>query len=384
MKYDYIYNIGEEIIDERRNLIITNRSKVKGYIKSSPNTNIKVYTCLCLKCGDNNVKISESHLKEGRGCPTCRGLKIVKGINDIPTTAPWMVDYFQGGYEEASKYTNNSNKKIYPKCPYCGRISLKQYKINKIFTRHGFSCNCSDGISYPEKFISEFLNELNIDYISQASTNVLKWLNINIRYDFYIPDKNIIIEANGKQHYEYNNWTGKTLKQEQENDRMKKELALHNGVKYYIQLDCRESNKEYIKKSILNSELSKIYDLRDINWDKCEIRALGNTTKEICEFYSYVSKDIKTISQRFKKGHNAIVRQLKAGNEYGWCIPPYDTSDKKVIVSKGSTTQIFESANYVSKNSYEILGVDSIDASYIRYLCKNNKTKNGYLFSYAS
>ena len=137
-------------------------------------------------------------------------------------------------------------------------------------------------------------------------------------------------------------------------------------------------------KSILNSELSKIYDLRDINWDKCEIRALGNTTKEICEFYSYVSKDIKTISQRFKKGHNAIVRHLKAGNEYGWCVPPYDTSDKKVILSKGSTTQIFESANYVSKNSYEILGIDSIDASYIRYLCKNNKTKNGYLFSYAS
>lgn len=384
MEYDYIYNIGQKIIDNKRNLTITNREKIKGYSKTLPNANIKVYTCTCINCGDTDVKITESHLKEGRGCPTCRGLKVVKGINDIPTTAPWMIPYFQGGVEEASQYTSNSNKKIFPVCPDCGKVSLKQYKINKIYTRKGFSCNCSDGISYPEKFVSEFLNQLNIDYISQASTNTLDWLKINIRYDFYIPDKNIIIEANGKQHYEYNNWTGKTLKQEQENDRMKKELAIHNGVEYYIQLDCRDSNKEYIKNSIINSELANIYDLNRISWDKCEIRALKNTTKEICEFYSNVSKDIKVISQRFKKSHDAIVRHLKAGSKYGWCIPPYDTSDKKIIISKDNSEKIFESAKYVSENSYEILGIDLIDAKYVRYLCKNNKTKNGYLFSYAS
>lgn len=152
-------------------------------------------------------------------------MKVVKGINDIPTTSPWMISYFQDGYEEASNYTNNSNKKIYPRCPNCGQISLKQYKINKIFTKHGFSCKCSDGISYPEKFVSEFLNQLNVNYISQVSTNTLYWLSKNIRYDFYIPDKNIIIEANGKQHYEYNNWTGRTLNQEQENDKNEERIG---------------------------------------------------------------------------------------------------------------------------------------------------------------
>ena len=57
---------------------------------------------------------------------------------------------------------------------------------------------------------------------------------------------------------------------------------------------------------------------------------------------------------------------------------------KKIIISKDNSEKIFESAKYVSENSYEILGIDSIDAKYVRYLCKNNKTKNGYLFSYAS
>lgn len=384
MRFDYIYNVGDEIVDGKRNLIITHRTKIKGYIKASPNTNIKVYTCTCLTCGDESVKISESHLKEGRGCPTCRGMKVTKGINDIPTTSPWMVDYFQGGYEEASTYTNNSNKKIYPKCPYCGRVSLKQYKINQIFTKRGFSCNCSDGISYPEKFVSEFLNQLNIDYISQASTNTLHWLNKNVRYDFYIPDKNIIIESNGKQHYEYNNWTNKTLEQEQANDRMKKELALSNNISYYIQLDCRESNKDYIRNSIITSQLSSIYDLSTINWEACEIRALKNTTKEICDFYSNISKDIDVVCDKFKKSHNTIVRHLKAGNKYGWCVPPYDTSDKKINISKDGYIKTFESAKYISENSYEILGVNSIKANYVRYLCKNNKSKNGYSFSYAS
>lgn len=32
---------------------------------------------------------------------------------------------------------------------------------------------------------------------------------------------------------------------------MKKELALSNDISYYIQLDCRESNKDYIRNSII-------------------------------------------------------------------------------------------------------------------------------------
>ena len=383
MEYDFLYDIGHKIIDDKRNLIITEREKIKGYSKTLPNTNIKVYTCTCMKCGDTDVKITESHLKEGRGCPTCRGLKVVKGINDIPTTDPWMIPYFQGGIEEAAQYTNNSNKKIFPVCPDCGKVSVKQYKINKIYTRKGFSCNCSDGVSYPEKFVSEFLNQLGISFISQASTRTFDWLNKNIRYDFYIPDKNIIIEANGAQHYEYNNWTDRTLEDERKNDKMKEDLALSNGISFYVKVDCRKSDKEYIKQSIMNSVLSIIYDCTYVDWDRCEIRALSNLTKEICDYYSNISHNIKEISNKFNKGHDTIVRYLKIGNKYNWCSPPYEIY-KKVYVSKDGVVNVYESAKYVSDNSYDILGMEKITPQYIRYLCKNNKSINSYSLSYAS
>lgn len=356
---------------------------MRGYIKSLPNTNIKVYTCTCLKCNDTNVEISESHLKEGRGCPTCRGLKVVEGINDIPTTSPWMIKYFQGGKVEALNYTNNSNKVIYPKCPFCGRISDKPVKINKIYTKNGFSCHCSDGISYPEKFVSEFLNQLEIKYISQATKNSIDWLEDNKRYDFYIPDKNIIIEVNGRQHYDYNNWTGKSLQQEQLNDAIKESIAIKNGISLYIKLDCRESSKEYIRNSILNSELNSVYCLDNINWEQCEIRALSNTTKEICDFYSNVSNDTKLISKKFNKSINTISRHLKSGNKYGWCKPLYDPCDKKVCVSKNNTITTYESAKFVSENCSVILNIEKITAQYVRYLAKHNKSINGFYLSYA-
>lgn len=384
MNYGYIYNIGENFIDEKRNLFITKRDRIKGYIKSNANATIKVYTCTCLKCHDTNVKISESHLKEGRGCPTCRGLKVVKGINDIPTTSPWMIPYFQGGREEAELYTNNSNKKIYPKCPFCARISEKGIKINKIYTKNGFSCHCSSGSSYPEKFVTELLNQLNISYISEASKNTLSWIQNSKRYDFYIPNKNLIIEVNGLQHYEYNNWTGKTLKQEQENDLVKKELALSNGISKYIQLDCRESSKKYIKTSILNSDLSIIFDLKNIDWDKCELKAISNTTKEICDYYSNVTCVTTEIAKKFNMNYNTIARHLKLGNKYNWCNPPYNPCDKKINIEKDNNFITYESANYVAKNCISILGIEKISAQYIRYLCHNQKSINGYNLSYAS
>ena len=48
------------------------------------------------------------------------------------------------------------------------------------------------------------------------------------------------------------------IRQEQrEIDRIKRELALKNGISEYIELDCRYSDKNYIKESIIKSNLNK-------------------------------------------------------------------------------------------------------------------------------
>ena len=55
--------------------------------------NKKIYTCKCMHCG-YQYDTQEIIIKNGSGCPACAGIDLVKGINDISTTEPWMVPYF--------------------------------------------------------------------------------------------------------------------------------------------------------------------------------------------------------------------------------------------------------------------------------------------------
>lgn len=48
-----------------------------------------------------------------RGCPVFANQRCVEGYNDITTTDPWMIPYFQGGYDETKQYMSMSGKTIY-------------------------------------------------------------------------------------------------------------------------------------------------------------------------------------------------------------------------------------------------------------------------------
>ena len=63
---------------------------------------------------------------------------------------------------------------------------------------------------------------LNVDYKHNTS---FKWSNKK-RYDFYIPNKKTIIEIHGKQHFArgFENLGGKTLQEEIDNDKYKRNL----------------------------------------------------------------------------------------------------------------------------------------------------------------
>lgn len=58
-----------------------------------------------------------------------------------------------------------------------------------------------------------------------------------LRYDFFLPDYNMIIEFNGEQHYKYNGHFFKGRQDflgAQERDRRKISYALAHGIKIYI------------------------------------------------------------------------------------------------------------------------------------------------------
>ena len=350
----------------------------------------------CDKCKNYEWLVRPYSLLQGHGCPVCGkekgNQKAVLGINTIWDTDRWMCD-LGVSEEDAKRYTRCSGQKITIKCPDCGRE--KKIKISRIYNNKSIGCLCGDGKSYPEKFVFNLLEQLDVDFETEYSP---KWIKPK-RYDFYIKECYSIIETHGEQHYNggFNSVGGLTLEQEQQNDKYKKETALKNGIKHYVELDCRESNLEYIKNSILNSELSKLFNLSNIDWNKCAEFANKNIVKEVCECWNNRgdTERVKDIAKKFKLSQISIISYLKRGSKLRWC--KYDSKERlrkhstrlgksrrrKVEIFKGNKSLgIFSSCTELSRQSEKLFEVKLLN-NMISMVC-NGKRKQykGFAFKY--
>lgn len=367
------------------------------------NTNAPEYTLLSVKYEGNknhlSFKCPKNHefymvwneFKRGSRCPYCCNKKVLIGFNDMATTSSWMMKYFTDK-NDAYKYTNQSSQKVSVTCPDCGCI--KKINISKIYCRKSIACTCGDGISYPEKFIISLLNQLNIKYIKEYKSN---WSD-NKKYDFYLKKYNTIIECNGEQHYiNERTFKNRSLKEEQENDKMKKQLALNNGIDKYIILDCRKSDLKWIENSILNSELNNMFDLSKVSWVRCEEFALGNRVKEICDYWND-KKDWETtidIANKFNLSKKTVRKYLKQGCKLGWCdYNPIEESKKSYMKAIQSTSKpievfkngkslgIFKSCADLERQSKKIFGI-KLYHDRVSIVCKGKqKSYNGFEFRY--
>ena len=267
-------------------------------------------------------------------------------------------------------------------------------QIDSIKRRGTIACICGDGISYPEKFISEMLNQLNIDYICQLSKRNFNWCK-DYRYDFYLPTYNIIIEANGRQHYKDCKWT--KVKNVQINDTYKKELANKNNISKYITIDCRYSELDWVKESVFKSDISKLFDVSIVDWKRCEEFALNNKVKEVCDYWNSKkdSETIKDLAKVFNLSDVTIRKYLNNGNKINWCN--YDgklemiksgksrveVGRKKVEVFKENTyLGIFESCTELSEKSKDIFGI-KLNLTNISQVCTGyRKSHKGFTFKY--
>lgn len=262
-------------------------------------------------------------LKEkGSGCPYCSGNKILKGFNDLWTTNPEIASMLADkniGYD-ISKFTHSKFDFI---CPNCGNIINKPVKN---VTLYGLNCSiCSDNVSYPEKFISNMLTQLKLDYVYDKST---KWSNKK-RYDFYIESLSIIIECHGEQHYtNINQWHSDSNKQFY-NDDYKMKLAIENGIKYYIQLDCRISDMDYIKNSILNSDLKNIIDLSDVDWNKCNVESQESNVAKVMNLWNNGTKNVSEISDIVGISKKTVRKYLNNMTKVGLC--DYDGKEQQKL-----------------------------------------------------
>ncbi|WP_197223483.1 zinc-ribbon domain-containing protein [Lysinibacillus sphaericus] len=238
------------------------------------------------------------------GCPYCSGHKIMKGFNDINTTSIKLKNILLNS-EDGYNYSKGSKVKLNWKCQ-CGQVINNKSPF--IVYREGLGCpNCSDGKSYPEKFIYHLLKQLNIKFKWEMT---FKWSQSK-RYDFYIPLYNMIIEVHGEQHYvQTNRKHARSLQEEQENDRLKEKLAKDNGIEHYIVIDARESNITWMKNSILSSSIPSLLNCSNVNFENIDLSAKEKVIDEMKSLWNK-NKSIKLISKVTGLDRNAVVRYLK-------------------------------------------------------------------------
>ena len=399
----WAYNIGDVIKDENRNLVIINRKYeiINGHVK-------KYYQYSCCKCGfscgehywnneyKNEFWVLESSLFNSKqGCSCCCNFAIVPGINDIPTTDSWMIKYFQGGYEEAKMYSAKSTRKIHPICPDCKTIKSNKVIIGNIYKSHSVSCQCSDKISYPNKFSYSLLKQLNVD--NHVIEYIPKWIK-PYRYDNYFEYQGVkyILEMDGGLGH------GKVSFASSEQDMVgicrddyKNQKAQEYNIKI-IRIDCNYGQVperfEYIKQNILNSDLNIIFDLSKINWEECDEFACSNLVKEISLFWEkHKSMSVIELCQKYKVSECTLRNYLKIGAKNNWCsydsvtnfvndrskiIHVYDKNKNYLFEYKGEKT--------LGKNSLSILGI-KISYSSIRKCCRHETDFcKGYKFRYSN
>jgi predicted transcriptional regulator len=317
---NYIYNVGEIIetksgkikILEQIQYIRNNNSAEKGY----------KYECLI----DGNIDCTtETIIKEGGGCNVCcpRTVKVLKGYNDIATTHPYLVEYFKY-IEDTYTHTYGSSDKTWIKCPDCG--FEEELCINDIVLGK-FSCKkCGSHYSYPNKFMLNVLEQLNVDFETEKKFDWCLYLfQGKYRqgyYDFYISSLNLIIEMDGSFHNNDNTMNGQTAKESKFIDDEKDRLAIEHGIEV-IRINCdynRIANRfKYIKQNTSkNIRLNELFDLSKIYWERVLEYCMTNLNKTICEEWNK-TKDVKHIIKKFKKSRENIRNILNLGNTLNWC-----------------------------------------------------------------
>lgn len=322
---------------------------------------------------DNNIKI------QGGLYGLRYNYSIIKNFNFSNLTKD-IYKYIKND-EDKCRYikSNETIEVICPDCNFVKKNTFANLKYNK------FSCdNCSDGISFPEKFVNNLLNQLNIEYKKQ-----FMFKDFGYMYDFYLPEYNTIIEVHGEQHYEectgFKKW--KSYEEEHENDLRKYDLAVLNGYEYnknFFIIDARESTLEWMKDKILECKLSEVFNLSQVNWCQCLEYASSSIQHEIWDYWRiHVNENnecisLEDIGKIFHFDRGTISRYLKNGTLCGKCY--YNSQEQNTrlnslgyyIVDILENKEIFYEHTLIAEESLDI------NSGNITYNCQHHRDNNNF------
>lgn len=193
---------------------------------------------ICKEHGTFTTSI-KNHLYQKRGCNDCRKLGLDNFIRKSNVIHNDKYDY------KLIKEYNNNKEKVNIICKEHG-VFTQKIDLH-LFGQGCPVCRESKG----EKIIRNYFISNNIEYISQKTFDDCKYKR-KLPFDFYLPDYDICIEYNGRQHYEEVGVFGgiKELKKQIIKDRIKKDYCESNNIKL-ISIKYDENILNKIKKETL-------------------------------------------------------------------------------------------------------------------------------------
>lgn len=220
------------------------------------------------------VSISDRH-RHKLECPYLSGSSVQPGFNDLQTINPELAAQWHPTKNEGLKPTQvvaSSKKKVWWFLSYDDHRTGRHFDFEwqaRIVDR---TTNKYTGCPYltiykGEKYIKKYLQKNNTAYyMQQKFSDLFGTGNRLLSYDFAIPDAKyrfILIEYNGIQHYEVNDYFGgeAAFKKQQEHDRRKREYAKQHGYKLITikyTYDTYEKVAEYLDKHLPKEDCKKI------------------------------------------------------------------------------------------------------------------------------
>ena len=216
-------------------------------------------TVTCHKKDKDGVEHGDFYMKPSNevnpylysGCPKCARENATEAKTMSSKTFFAKCTFVHNGFYDYSQTEyKGSDEFIEPICPLHG-------KFRQIARNHAFGQGCPVcSQSKLENEMYSFLSDNSVKFEREYSPS---WLNSQ-RLDFYLPEYNVAIECQGKQHFLEDAGWKESLETLQLRDERKASLCNENGVRlyYYSNLGIDYPYKVYEDKDAMLSDIKKI------------------------------------------------------------------------------------------------------------------------------
>lgn len=235
----------KEFKSEVKALVGSEYTVLGNYINAKDKVLIKHNKC------NYEWRILSNNFLRGSRCPKCSG----KAKKSTASFKNEIRETLNNEYTVLGEYKNNHTK-ILIKHNKCGC----EWCIRPDAFLNGNRCPyCNE--SHGEVKTAEWLNDNKISFIKQYRFKDCR-RNKPLPFDFYLPDKKVAIEYDGRQHYMPVGKFGglKALKYQKQNDHIKDEYCKNNGIKL-IRIKYNQDINGMLKSQIISNKSQEISNL---------------------------------------------------------------------------------------------------------------------------